>query len=399
MELIKFLEPYKGGRELEALEILDKEFLIKNRIMNGKVLLKYHRQADKSLKIVRECRGTILSLDGFEVVSLALEKFGNHGEAYAPSDIDITKCKIIEKADGTCCALYWDQINSKWCVQTLAQPEAQETAKGFTTEGRHIYKWSELFWNTFKEYSDQSLLDRLDKDWTYVFELCTPWNRVVVKHDKPKLYFLALRNKKTFLEDWPENNILYNVFEKPKTYEYGSLDEIINVAKDSLTKDEEGFVLVDDNFRRVKIKSAEYVKIHYENTEITLNGVIGVVFQNEQDEWLSALPEYKDVINAIQEEINVVGKKIDEYCELCFSKMNDKSDRKELAEIMRSTPGFGLGKNYLFRIWSGELKNGVEALIHFEKPEEMSKKVRVFMEESDICKKIEYNKCTASLRG
>jgi hypothetical protein len=399
MELIKFLEPYKNGREMEALEILNKEFLIKNRIMNGKVLLKYHRQADKALKIVRECRGTILSLDGFKVVSLPLEKFGNHGESYAPTDIDITKSKILEKADGTCCSLYWDQINGKWCVQTLAQPEAQETAKGFTTEGRHTFKWYELFWNTFALYSDIDLLEKLDKDWTYVFELCTPWNKVIIRYDKPTLYFLAMRNKKTFLEDWPEKSVLYGIFEKPKTYDYGSIDEIIKIAKEKLTKDEEGFILIDENFRRIKIKSAEYVKIHYENTVITLNGVIAVVFQNEQEEWLSSLPEYKEVIDAIIAEVKVVGKKIDDYCELCFSQMKDKSDRKELAFIVKSTPGFRLGRHYVFKIWSGELKSGIECVVNFERKEELSKKVSQFIDESEICKKIEFNRYNASLRG
>jgi hypothetical protein len=399
MELIKFLEPYKGGREMEALQLLDEKFLIKNRIRNGKVLLKYHRQADKSLKIVRECRGIILSLNGLDVVSIPLEKFGNHGESYAPTDMDLTKCKILEKADGTCCALYWDQVNEKWCVQTLAQPEAQETAKGFTTAGKHTFKWSELFWNTFEEYAKKDLLDKLDKSWTYIFELCTPLNKVVIKYDKSMLYFLAMRNKKTFLEAEPEHSILYEVFEKPKTYVFEDINEIIKIAKEQLTAKEEGFVLVDDQFRRLKIKSAEYVKVHYENTEITLNGVIGVVFQNEHEEWLSVLPEYKEVIGEILDEMQVVGKKIDEYCELCFSQMNDRSDRKELAQIIYKTPGFRLGKHYIFRIWSGEFKSGIEAIVHFERYEELVKKVRQFMEESEICKRIEYNKNNASLRG
>ena len=131
MELLKFLEPYKGGREAEALKILEKDFLVWGTELNGKVLLKYDRMADKSIPVVQECRGIILSAYNFEVVSIPLKKFGNHGEVYAPADLDITKCRVLEKCDGSCFGLYWDQINGRWCVQTMGQVEAEKTMRGF----------------------------------------------------------------------------------------------------------------------------------------------------------------------------------------------------------------------------------------------------------------------------
>ena len=398
MEILKFLEPYKLGREAEGLKELWDKFLIKNRIVNGKVLLKYDRRSDKTLKIVRECRGIILSLDGFEVISLPIEKIGNHGEGYAPIDMDITKCRIVEKLDGTCCGLYFSNIDSKWHVQTLSQPEGQEIAKGFSKEGQMTYKWSELFWNTFYEYSELDILDSLDKDWTYVFELCTPWNKVVIRHEKPKLYFLAQRNKKTFLEDWPEKSVIFDIFDKPKTYSYNNIAEIVNDAKEKMTSGEEGVVVVDENFRRIKIKSAEYVKIHYENTVLTLHGLVSVVFQNEQEEWLSSFPEYKSVVDIIMDEVKIVGKRIDDYCSLCFSKLKDKSDRKELSLIVKQTLGFSLGRNYIYKIWSGELKDGAECVVYFKNKEELTKKVRQFIDNSIIKVRVEPNQYTASLR-
>lgn len=401
MEILKFLEPYKWGREAEGLKELYDKFLIKSRIMNGKVLLKYDIRSDKTLEIVRECRGIILSIDGFEVISLPISKFGNHGEAYAPTDMDFTKCRVVEKLDGTCCGLYFSNIDSKWHVQTLSQPEAQETAKGFSKEGAMSYKWSELFWDTFSKYTFHlgiDILSSLDKDWTYVFELCTPWNKVVIRHNEPKLYFLAQRNKKTFLEDWPEKSVLFDIFDKPKTYLYNSVAEIVNDAKEKMTSGEEGVVVVDENFRRIKIKSAEYVKVHYENTVLTLHGLISVVFQNEQDEWLSSFPEYKPIVDIIMDELKVIGKKIDDYCNLCLSKLKDKSDRKELALIVKQTQGFSLGRHYIYKIWSGDFKNGIGALVHFDKKEEITKKVRQFIDNSAIIVRAEPNKYTASLR-
>jgi hypothetical protein len=398
MELIEFLEKYKGGREAEALKILEKDFLVWGTVLNGKVLLKYDRMADKSIPIVQESRGIILSVNNFEVISIPLRKFGNHGEAYAPTDLDITKCRILEKCDGSCFGLYWDQFNEKWYVQTMGQVEAEKTMRGFGIGTQFTDTWATLFWNTFHKYTEKDTLEKLDKDWTYIFELCTPWNKVVVTHSEPKLYFLAMRNKKTFQEDWTENSILYDIFDKPKVYNHTNIDEVLKIAKEQLSKEDEGFILVDENFRRVKIKSAQYVAEHYHSTTVTLESIAQVVFLNEQDEWLLTFPEYKDVIDIMTSEINRLGKQIDDYLELCNSKLQVKTDRKELSYIVKNTPASKVAHHYIYALWKGEFKNGAEALRHFKKQEELVKKVRIFLEESDVHKLVEHNPHTKSLR-
>lgn len=398
MELIKFLEAYKGGREAEALKILEQEYLVWGSVLNGKVLLKYDRIADKSIPIVQECRGIILSVDGFEVVSIPLKKFGNHGESYAPTDLDITKCRVLEKCDGSCFGLYWDQINNRWCVQTMGQVEAEKVMRGFGRGTQFTDTWATLFWNTFDKYTERDILDKLDKDWTYIFELCTPWNKVVVTHDEPKLFLLALRNKKTFKEDWTENSMLYNIFDKPKVYQHDNLDEILKIAREQLTKEDEGFILVDENFRRVKIKSTQYVAEHYHSTTVTLESIAQVVFLNEQDEWLLTFPEYKEVIDIMIDEINKLGKQVDDYFALCYSKLKVKTDQKELAFIVRDTRGPKVARHHVYAMWRRKHKTGAEAIKHFGKTEELVKKVRIFLEESDIHERIEHNPHTKSLR-
>jgi len=398
MELLKFLELYKNGREVEALKILEKEYLVWGTELNGKVLLKYDRMADKSIPIVQECRGIILSANGFEVVSIPLRKFGNLGEAYAPTDLDITKCRILQKNDGSCFGLYWDQINNLWCVQTLGQVEAEKTMRGFGKGTQFTDTWAQLFWNTFEKYTERKFLERLDKNWTYIFELCTPWNKVVVTYNEPKLFFIAMRNKKTFKEAWTENSILYDVFDKPKVYNHTDINEIMRIAKEQLTKEDEGFVLVDENFRRVKIKSAQYVAEHYHSTTVTLESIAQVIFLNEQDEWLLTFPEFKDVVDIMIDEINILGKQVDDYLALCLSKVKDKTDRKELALIVKVTKGSQVAHHYVFELWKGTYESGAKALMSFKKQEELVHKVKLFLQQSNVHQRVEHNPHTKSLR-
>src|ERR1035437_1498469 len=115
MEVLKLLQQYKNNLE-EGLNILKEEFKIEHKVLNGKVLLKYGRTSDKSLKIVRECRGLILNIKTLEPISVMFEKFGNLSESYAANDIDITKSRVMEKLDGTCIGMYHSNIDATWHV-------------------------------------------------------------------------------------------------------------------------------------------------------------------------------------------------------------------------------------------------------------------------------------------
>jgi hypothetical protein len=396
MQVLKFLNNYKDDVQ-KGLEALKSEFMIEHKVLNGKVLLKYHREADKNLEIVRECRGLILNYNTLEPVSTPLLKWGNYGESYAHNDIDITKSKVLEKVDGTCIGLYWCELTNKWQVQTLKQIEAEETVKGWAMNSETDFTWAELFWTTFKNYSGLELLNKLDKDYTYIFELCTQWNRVVIKYDKPTIFFLALKNKKTLKEEHPENCILYTVFDKPKLYDYSNIDTILKIAKEQLTKDEEGFILVDDNFQRIKIKSAQYVAEHYKSTVITINTIVEIVLQNEQDEWLISFPEYKELIDIIKEEIKLLGERIDTFYKDCISKLEDKTSRKELALMIKDI--YGIEKSFAFQLFTGKIKNGIEGIMKYDKEEELTKKAKTIIENTKISERIKHNESTGSLRG
>lgn len=398
MEVLDFLKKYENLSE--GLSDLKKNFNIEHKILNEKLLLKYGRVSDKTLNIVRECRGLILHTKSLKPISVPFSKFGNMGEAYAPTDLDITKCKVMEKLDGTCIGLYWDFTSDKWHVQTLKQVEAEEVVKAFSREQESTFTWASLFWKVFTQYAELSTLEKFDKDFTYMFELCTPWNRVVVPHKEPKLFFTGLRNKVTFKEEWPDNSLLYNIFDKPKIYSYDDIDEIVKIAQEQLGSTDEGFILVDENFRRVKIKSKQYVEQHYDSTVITINNIVGIVLQNEQDEWLINFPEYADVVEVIKDEINIVGKKIDDYYAEMSAKLKYNDNSKELALLLKKEPkgNNGLARSYIFQLQRGTVKSGKEAITFFRTRADMVHKVNILLDNTDISKRIEFNINNGSLR-
>ena len=102
---------------------------------------------------------------------------------------------------------------------------------------------------------------RLNKDYTYIFELVSPQNQIVIRYEKTLLFYLAARNNKTGEE---VDNELPG-FIKPKSYSLRTLEECVEAAEtlnDGNAIEKEGFVVVDKNHNRVKIKSPAYVAMH-----------------------------------------------------------------------------------------------------------------------------------------
>ncbi|MFA5031318.1 MAG: RNA ligase, partial [Patescibacteria group bacterium] len=155
------------------------------------------------------------------------------------------------------------------------------------------------------------LTKKMNPDLTYIFELVHPVTRIVVKYEKPGIYLIGIRNNKTGKEidtfdesDETVKDITGLGIKRPKTYQFASTEEMI-AAAEKLTKDEEGYVVRDKEFRRVKVKSPLYLKLHYlkANNELTPKHFIELIQQNETDEFLGSFPEYKPKVDDIRNRI------------------------------------------------------------------------------------------------
>jgi hypothetical protein len=102
--------------------------------------------------------------------------------------------------------------------------------------------------------------DKLDQDYTYMFELVSPWTQVVVKYPMPHLYHIGTRSNITGTETMADIGV-----EQPERIRIGSLElaignvELMNPG-DVVT--EEGYVVVDRNWHRIKVKSPRYLIVH-----------------------------------------------------------------------------------------------------------------------------------------
>ncbi|MCL2621783.1 MAG: hypothetical protein FWD32_01995, partial [Firmicutes bacterium] len=86
-------------------------------------------------------------------------------------------------------------------------------------------------------------------------------------------------------------------------------DQCLAAAK-VLPFSNEGYVVVDSNWKRVKIKSPAYVAVSHLKGITTTARFIEIIKLNEQAELLSYYPEFKKTIDEIQTKIKKVGEQL-----------------------------------------------------------------------------------------
>ncbi|HBP43498.1 MAG TPA: hypothetical protein DD621_02305 [Clostridiales bacterium] len=199
----------------------------------------------------------------------------------------------------------------------------------------------------------QQFFDLLKPKYCYTFELISPKARVVVPYQNTEIRYIGLRDVETFEEVDPDiETQLTSVVQRPKQYNLTSLKECLK-ATEIMGYDEEGFVVVDDKWNRVKIKSPAYVAAHYlKNNGVENNAkILEMIDKGEESEFLSYFPEMKDGI------INVKTKKekyiTDAKEAIIDMQSHNFTDRKEIAQFINSRyPQF---RNLMFRYLGTDL--------------------------------------------
>ena len=178
-----------------------------------------------------------------------------------------------------------------------------------------------------------NLFDKLDDGYCYTFELVSPESRIVVPYKKTEIYFIGIRDRYSFEEFNVKDSYLSEFIKIPKEYPLHSLEDCLK-ATEKMDFDEEGFVVVDDNWNRVKIKSPEYVLAH--RTKSTLNYIelLHIYLDNKQDDLLSIFPEYTEIFNKIIEKYTELETTINKYINKIFEYAY--STRKELAKYIQT---------------------------------------------------------------
>ena len=264
------------------------------------VMFKYNQlSSDFSNPVVREARGIIFREDNWKCVRRAFDKFFNYGEPNA-AEIDWNTAKVQTKIDGSLVSAWFN--DKKWHYSTNGTIDAYKALTGDIKLPTFGDVLEEAFRNNgiSKEIFEQSA----SKLVCYTFELVSPQTRVVIPYEKPDLYLIGYRTMRTECEMNPKESLVSEFFKTPKEYDFHSAQDVVDSAKE-LPWDEEGYVVVDSNFNRVKIKSPAWLVAHYtrSNNSISKESLIQVVLDGEQEEFFVYADDYREELELVEQEM------------------------------------------------------------------------------------------------
>lgn len=272
----------RAGNSIESLA----EYGVKTRrhgFYPNLVLFKYDIGAKFDVPMVQECRGVVLDEnDNWSVVCRAFDKFFNEGEFYA-AKIDWSTAKVQEKLDGSICTIY--HYDGAWRVATSGTPDAcgEVHASDIT--------FRDYFWETFHDQG--GLFPASGREsLCFSFELMGPDNRIVVIHEKAHLKLIGVRDRLTGtqlpVEVWaPHVNI-----PAVRSFDFTSAAQLYDSFESMSPVNQEGYVVVDSEYRRVKVKHPGYVALHHLGTAgNTFKNFLQVVRTGEISEVLNSHPD------------------------------------------------------------------------------------------------------------
>jgi hypothetical protein len=154
--------------------------------------------------------------------------------------------------------------------------------------------------------------------WTFMFELTSPYNKIIVPYRETKLTLLGCRDEYG-LEHTPEwaREMFKLDFETPALYPLKTIDEVIAYCESIDSNDREGVVVQDENFNRVKIKSAHYRDLVFLKGDghFSDEGIFLALKHENIDDALAAWPEILPRTEEIKAEWTGFKREIAELCE------------------------------------------------------------------------------------
>lgn len=235
-------------------------------------------------------RGLILEDQTNKIIARPFKKFFNWGEKFAESiEFPVT---VSEKLDGSLGILY--SFKDKFSICT----------RGSFTSEQGI--WATDF--LYRNYED--LLKTLNKDYTYLFEIIYPDNRIVVDYGKDfeGLFLIAVIDKNTGKEPIFGKELkrigfpVINSFSDVVINDENELQSFVAEAlsNDTIGTKAEGVVLRSSSGGRIKIKYSSYVAIHRFKSKLSLLSILKAKIDGSfASEFLEVVPD--EVYNEVKE--------------------------------------------------------------------------------------------------
>lgn len=307
-------------------------------------IFNYGLTSDFSNPIVQEARGIIIDIETLEVVCFPFRKFGNYNESYADK-IDWNTARVQDKIDGSIIKMWYVKgdnpviDNGYWTFSTNSMIYADKAIANAMT--------GETFMDIIEKADNFHDISKtngiLNRDYTYIFELVSPETQVVVRYDKPHLYHIGTRNNVTGEELIADIGI-----EKPKEYPLKSLEDCVNAAaKLNQSEDgevhkvsKEGYVVVDGNWNRIKVKSPDYLMLHHlsSNANFSKERIVGLIRNKEMSvaDICEEFPNFAHYFKYYDFKVSELEYQANAFCDLTKRIYEEYSqDRKAVALIIK----------------------------------------------------------------
>lgn len=285
--------------------------------------------------VTKMCRGLIVHKDTRDIIARPFSKFFNYEEHVTlgeklPDEVP----HVYAKFDGSLGILYW------WNDEPYIATRGSFTSDQALWASEWIRSGGAYVWT-----------QKLDKRYTYLFEIIYPENRIVVSYgDMKQLVLLAAIDTETGKTVDHSDTDFPFVGKVPFT----SYEEL----KKLNTPNEEGFVLhYPTSDFRVKIKFDDYVKLHKIMTGLSQIGIWEMMRDGKNPISQEIPDEMHSWIKGIMDSLSESFFCIEEEASLAALFAKPMTTRKEQAEYIKKTryPSIAFamldGKNYNPDIW------------------------------------------------
>lgn len=345
LELRDFILSHDNWEELLTAE----PYYLKISRDDGYIMFKYNQVfSDFNIPLVREARGIIFRESDWECVCDPFRKFGNWGETYCP-EINWETASVQQKVDGSLIKFWHD---NGWHISTNGTIDAFKA----NLNDIKYQNFGQLVIDAIRKVfpDEHEFFNILDPKCTYMFELVSPYNRIVIPYKEIQLYFLGIRDMEDGEEWIPEESDVSMFFQTPKRYPLRSLEDVQKAAN-ALSWDEEGYVVCDNNFNRVKIKSPSYVMAHYarNNNTINIERLVQIILNGEQKEFLIYASDYTDDLYDVEETMNKIAHNAVKSMKVLFGASYEFNTRGDYAREVVKYPVYM--KDFLFRCFDDRI--------------------------------------------
>ena len=328
-------------------------------VRHNLVMFRYSQfESDFSNPVVRCCRGSVFDIreesGTVKPYLLPFFKFMNYGEKGAdPVDWSGT-LYVRDKLDGSLLKLLKeDDGNDLWTTNGSfdVRTEVPEFIPAQNDENLPPpYTFAGLRDYALRGHRED--IKHLPKRWTFMFELVSPYNRIIVPYRETKLYLLGCRDPEgqEHTPEWASKNFNLS-FLTPQIFPLKNVDAVIAYCQAVDTDDCEGVVVQDRNFNRVKIKTDHYRSLFYLKGEDHFSDerLFMAIKQGSIDDAVVAWPEIRERTDEItaewidfRSELNALCKKAAEYYQEC------KNECEEPREVKKRYAAYVLDKYKIF---------------------------------------------------